>query len=264
MRANTVKEQWRRGEVTYGGWLSIASTVSAEIMAHRGYDWLCIDMQHGVIDYQAAAPMLQVIGATDTVPFVRVPWNEFGIIGKMLDAGAMGVIIPMVNSPDEAQRAVSACRYFPAGARSYGPTRIGITAGADYFARANDEIACIPMIETKQAVDQLDDILAVPGIDAVYVGPSDLSITFGQQPRGDNEGAFEQARLRIAAGCREHGVVAGIHANAGLAARHRNAGYQMITISSDVLSLGAGAHADLKVAREGARADDAPAQGRTY
>jgi len=260
MRENTVKSKWRAGEVTHGAWLSIPSSFSAEVMAHQGYDWLCIDMQHGVIDYQVAVTMLQAIGATETIPFVRVPWNEFGIIGKMLDAGAYGVIIPMVNSVDEAKAAVAACRYYPAGSRSFGPTRAGFYAGADYYGGANEQIACIPMIETKQAVERLDDLLAVPGIDAVYVGPADLSITLGQQPRMDNEGAFEQARLRIADACARHRVTAGIHASAALAPKHAAAGYRMITITSDVAALAAGAARDLAAVRAG----DAPSAQPLY
>jgi len=250
MRTNTVKEKWASGEVTYGGWLSVPSSFSAEVMAHQGFDWLCIDMQHGVVDYQVAVTMLQAIGSTETIPIVRVPWNEPGIIGKMLDAGALGVIIPMVNSVEEAKAAVAACRYYPDGARSYGPTRAAYFAGADYFANANREIACIPMIETKQAVERLDDILAEPGIDAVYVGPADLSITLGLPPGMNNGGAFEEARVLIAKKCAEHGVTPGIHANAGLAAKHAETGYRMITISGDAVALAAGAAADLRAVRE--------------
>lgn len=249
MRTNTVKEKWAHGEVTHGGWLSVPSSFSAEVMAHQGFDWVNIDMQHGLIDYQVALTMLQAISTTATIPFVRVPWNEFGIIGKMLDAGAMGVIIPMVNSVEEAKAAVAACRYFPDGARSFGPTRVSYYAGTDYYAGANREIACIPMIETRQAVERLDDILSVPGIDAVYVGPADLSITLGLPPGMNNGGAFEDARVLIAKKCKAHGVIAGIHANAGLAAKHAEAGYQMITVSGDAGAIAAQAQADLKVAR---------------
>ena len=249
MRSNTAKEKWARGEVTFGAWLSIPSSFSAEVMAHQGFDWVCIDMQHGVIDYQVAVTMLQAIGSTDTIPFVRVPWNEFGIIGKVLDAGALGVIIPMVNSVEEAKAAVAACRYFPLGSRSFGPTRASYYAGPDYFFGANDQVACIPMIETKQAVERLDDILAVPGIDAVYVGPADLSITLGLPPGMDNGGAFEDARVRIAQTCVERGVTAGIHANASLAEKHAAAGYRMITVSGDAAAIPMQAQADLKLAR---------------
>jgi 4-hydroxy-2-oxoheptanedioate aldolase len=249
VRTNTVKEKWSRGEVTYGGWLSIPSSFSAEVMAHQGFDWLCIDMQHGVIDYQVAVTMLQAISTTAATPIVRVPWNEFGIIGRMLDAGAMGIIVPMVNTPGEARAAVAACRYFPAGARSYGPTRAALYAGADYFDHANEEVACIPMIETKQALAGLDDILSVPGIDAVYVGPADMSITLGLPPRMDNGGAFEDARVAIAEGCKRHGVTAGTHGNAHLARKHADAGYRMITVYHDVVALASGAAADLTTAR---------------
>lgn len=249
MRTNTVKAKWASGEVTFGAWLSIPSSFSAEIMANQGFDWVCIDMQHGVIDYQVALTMLQAIGATATIPFVRVPWNEPGIIGKALDAGAMGVIIPMVNSVAEAKQAVAACRYFPQGARSFGPTRATYYAGTDYFTSANQEVACIPMIETRQAVEHLDEILAVPGIDAVYVGPADLSITYGLPPGMANGGAFEEARVLIAKKCAEHGVTAGIHANASLAEKHASAGYRMITISGDAVAIPMQAQADLKTAR---------------
>jgi 4-hydroxy-2-oxoheptanedioate aldolase len=261
MRVNTMKEKWARGEVTHGAWLSVASSFSAEVMAHQGFDWICIDMQHGVVDYQVAVTMLQAIGATETIPIVRVPWNEFGIIGKMLDAGALGVIIPMVNSVEEAKVAVAACRYFPEGSRSFGPTRAAYYAGANYFGEANQQVACIPMVETKHAVERLDDILSVPGIDAVYVGPADLSITLGLPPRMDNEGAFEEARLRIAERCKAHGVTAGIHANASLAAKHAAAGYRMITISGDVGAMAAGAAADLRTAGEARSQGGKPAYG---
>ena len=254
MRTNTMKEKWARGEVTFGSWLSIPSSFSAEVMAHQGFDWVCIDMQHGVIDYQVALTMLQAIGTTETIPIVRVPWNEPGIIGKVLDAGAMGVIIPMVNSVEEAKAAVAACRYFPQGARSFGPTRASYYAGTDYFAGANREIACIPMIETKQAVERLDDILAVPGIDAVYVGPADLSITYGLPPGMNNGSPFEEARQLIAKKCAEHGVTPGIHASASLAEKHAAAGYRMITISGDAVAIPVQAQADLKLARGTAEA----------
>jgi 4-hydroxy-2-oxoheptanedioate aldolase len=245
MRENATKARWRRGEVTHGAWLSIPSAFSAETIARAGFDWVCIDMQHGVIDYQVAVTMLLALSTGDCTPIVRVPWNEPGIIGKMLDAGAMGIIIPMVNSVDEARAAVAACRYAPVGARSYGPTRAAMYAGADYFTHANEQVACIPMIETKRALEDLDAILDVPGIDAVYVGPADMSITLGQQPRMDNGGAFEEARLRIAAACAKRGITAGIHANAALAPKHAAAGYRMITITSDVAAIATACGADL-------------------
>ncbi len=245
MRENTVKTKWRAGEITYGAWLTIPSSLPAEALAHHGYDWICIDMQHGAIDYAAAFSMLTAISTTPTIPFVRVPWNDFSAINRVLDAGAMGVVVPMVNSAGEARAAVSACRYAPNGARSWGPIRASIALGADYFQHADDEIACIVMVETKQAVERLDDILAVPGIDAVYVGPADLSITLGLPPGPDNGGAFEAARLHIAKTCNARGITAGMHANASLAAKHVAAGYRMITITTDLSAMTSSAAADL-------------------
>jgi 4-hydroxy-2-oxoheptanedioate aldolase len=167
----------------------------------------------------------------------------------VLDAGALGVIVPLVNSADEARAAVNACRYAPAGTRSWGPVRAQHALGGNYFERADDEVACIIMIETKQALDRIDDILSVPGIDAVYVGPADLSITLGLPPGLDNGGAFEEARLLIVDACKRHGITAGMHANASLAAKHAAAGYQMITITHDLGALNAAAAADLRLAR---------------
>lgn len=249
MFENTVKARWRSGRAAFGAWLSIPSSVSAEVVARQGFDYVCIDMQHGLIDYQTALSMLQAISATPTVPFARVPSNDFAAINKILDAGALGVIVPMVNSPEEARAVVDACRYHPEGSRSFGPTRAGYAFGPDYFARANAEVACIPMIETRQAVERVDDILSVPGIDAIYVGPADLSVTLGQQPRMDNDGAFELARQKIAKSCAAHGIVAGIHASAALAERHLQAGFRLITVSSDHGSLASGAARDLRTVR---------------
>jgi 4-hydroxy-2-oxoheptanedioate aldolase len=249
MRQNTALAKMRAGEPTFGTWLSIPNSVSAEVMARQGFDWICIDMQHGMVDYSDAVHMLQAISQTDCIPFVRVPWLEFGIIGKVLDAGAMGVIIPMVNSVEEAKLAVSACRYFPDGARSFGPIRAAYYAGADYFAHANEEIACMPMIETRQAYDRIDDILSVPGITAVYVGPADMSITLGQRPGMDNDGEFDQVQRGIVEACNRHGVVPGIHSNAQLAAKRVAGGFKMITVSGDLGGMAVAAAADLKLAR---------------
>ena len=181
---------------------------------------------------------------------MRVPWNEPGIIGRVLDAGALGVIIPMVNTPDEARRAVDACRYAPAGTRSYGPLGAAVRHGADYALAANDAVACIPMIETRQAIESIDEILAVPGIDAVYVGPADLALTYGLPPAIDNPGEpFDGALATVVAACQRHGVVPGIHANAALAAKRRAAGFRMVTVASDATVAVQGLRAALETAR---------------
>jgi 4-hydroxy-2-oxoheptanedioate aldolase len=164
MRENAVKRLWREDKPALGGWLSIGNTFSAEVMAGQELDWLCIDMQHGVIGYDTAVPMLQTISATNVTPIVRVPWCEQAMIMKMLDAGAYGIIVPLVNSRAEAERAAAACRYPPKGIRNHGPTRAAYYAGFDYLAHANDEVLCIPQIETVEAMDNLDGILSVPGV----------------------------------------------------------------------------------------------------
>ena len=252
MKENRVRRIWRDGGVAYGAWLSIPNAFTAEIIARQGFDWVCIDMQHGWADYPSALDMIAAIWTTDAAPFVRVPWNEQGIIGRTLDAGAMGVIVPMVNSRAEAMAAVNACKYHPAGQRSYGPTRAAMLAGEDYFDRANQETLCIPMIETATALENLDEILTVPGVDAVYVGPADLSITLGLPPALDNQAsAFLNAIRRIAEACLAHDVTPGIHANASLAPRRKKIGYRMITVSADVSALSSGAESDLGKAREG-------------
>ncbi|MGH2400216.1 MAG: HpcH/HpaI aldolase family protein, partial [bacterium] len=253
MRENRVKRMWEASQPELGGWLTVPSSFSAEIFAHAGFDWINVDMQHGVVDYQMAVTMLQAISTTETVPFVRVPWNEPGIIMKSLDAGAYGVIIPMVNSRAEAEAAVAACRYAPRGVRSYGPIRAAMYAGRDYFAHADEEIACIAMVETKEALANLDEVLSVPGLDAVYIGPSDLSVSLGLAPAYDqDERVFTEAIDRVLSGCRQHGVVPGIHAGGPAVARKRvEQGFLMIEMCDDAGSLARSAAADLKTVRGG-------------
>jgi 4-hydroxy-2-oxoheptanedioate aldolase len=251
VRQNHVKRAWREGKTTFGAWLSLPSSFSAEVMAHQGFDWLCIDMQHGLIDYSSAVPMLQAISTTSTVPIVRVPWNEPGIIMKSLDAGAYGVIVPMVNSRAEAEAAAGACRYAPRGYRSYGPLRASIYAGRDYFDHADDTILCICMIETKQALENLDEILSTPGVDACYVGPADLSVSLGLPPRPDHEGGvFTEALESIVAACRKHGVVPGAHAANPVIARKRiEQGFQFLEVCADADAMARTAASDLAAVR---------------
>ena len=251
MRENRVKRMWQVGQPALGGWLTVPSSFSAEVMAHAGFDWLCVDMQHGVIDYQAAVTMLQAISTTETVPFVRVPWNEPGIIMKALDAGAYGVIIPIVNTPAEAEAAVQACRYPPRGIRSHGPIRASLYGGRDYITRGNDEVLCIVQVETKESVDNLDDILSVPGVDATYIGPADLSLSLGLPPASDHdEPAFVAAIERVLEVSRRHHVVPGAHGGNVVTARKRlEQGFLLVEMCDDAGSLARSAAADLKAVR---------------
>ena len=261
MRQNRLKKLWREGRPALGGWLQIPSSFAAEVMAHAGFDWVCVDMQHGVIGYQQSVEMLQAISTTEAVPLVRVPWNEPGAIMKALDAGAYGVIIPMVNSREEAKAAVAACRYPPEGARSYGPVRAAYYGGLDYAINANQETCCIPMIETTQALERLDQILSVPGIDAIYVGPADLSMSLGLLPAADNDdSAFVTAIEKILAGCRRHRVVPGIAGSVKTAPKRIDQGFLMVAVVTDAAVLAEGAGRDLSEVRSAGA--EAPAQGR--
>ena len=255
MRPNPLREAHAAGNPTFGGWLSIPSGPSAEVMAHAGFDWLCVDMQHGLIEYQTMVTMLQAISTTDTVPIVRVPWNEPGIIMKSLDAGAYAVIIPMVNTRAEAEAAAGACHYAPRGYRSYGPIRANIYGGRDYYQHADDTILCIAMVETAQALDNLDDILSTPGVDACYVGPADLSISLGLPPRQDHEGGpFTEALERIVAGCKKHGVVPGVHAGTpAIALKRIGQGFRFLEVCADGDAMARSAAADLKAVRPDGR-----------
>jgi 4-hydroxy-2-oxoheptanedioate aldolase len=253
VRANRLREIWAKGEAAVNGWLAIPSAFSAEVMSHQGFDSLTIDMQHGVVDYQVAVTMLQGISTTGVVPLARVPWNDPARIMKILDAGAYGVICPMINTRDEAEALVAACKYYPRGYRSWGPVRASIYAGTDYTpARANETLLVIPMIETAQAVKNIDDILSVPGIDAVYVGPADLSITLGCTPRLDQtEAPVVEAQQQIAAACKRHKVVAGIHCGgAPYALKMIAEGYQFVTLASDGRFLAARAADEVAAVRK--------------
>ena len=210
------------------------SPIGAEIMAGLDLDYVCIDMQHGLIGYSDSLALLASLTSRSVTPVIRVPWNTPDHIGKALDAGAMGVIIPMVNSEAECRAAVEAASYPPLGRRSYGPSRAAIVEGPDYFAEA--EITIIPMIETAAALADLDAILAVEGVSAVYIGPADLAISMGFAP-GSEDPAFLQALDRIVAGCNAHGVVPGIHATTASATDRLNRGFRMVTVTTDLVAL---------------------------
>ena len=248
-----MRETWTAGKTAMGAWLSTREPLLAEVAALAGYDYVCVDMQHGLNSYEHVVTMLYAMARTPTTPVVRVPWNEPGIIGRVLDAGAYGVIIPMVNTASDARSAVSSCFYGPKGTRSMGPAGVSARVSREaYFDTANNKVLCIPMIETKQAVENLDEILAVPGIDAVYVGPADLSITYGLAPRVDQADEEWNAALdRIVERCKAHGVVPGMHADSTLAPKRAATGFRMITVGFDLTNAMNGLRNDIKKAREG-------------
>ncbi len=234
--SNKLKARLKSGKAAVNGWLAIPSGFSAEVMAQCGWDSVTVDMQHGVQDYLSMVACFQAMQAHPVTPLVRVPWNEPGIIGKVLDGGAMGVICPMVNTKHEAERLVSACRYPPAGARSNGPIRAAMYGEvSSYQATANDEIMVVPMIETQEAIDNIDAILDVPGIDMIYIGPSDLGFSLGMVPILDREepkilGIYEH----LLAAVKKRGIKAGLHnGSAAYAARMIGMGFDFVTIAND-------------------------------
>jgi 4-hydroxy-2-oxoheptanedioate aldolase len=251
MRKNLALAKWRAGEPTIGGWLSLANTHVAELMAHAAFDWLCIDLQHGLIDYGDLTHMLPAISTTEVTPLVRVSGNDPKEIMKVLDAGAMGVIVPLVNSRQEAETAVAACRYPPRGGRSFGPIRAALYAGAGYVEEANDEIACIAMIETKLAVDNVESIVTTPGLSGVYIGPNDLALSIGLPPQGDSDDPRHRAAVEsVLACCKQHRLPVGIHTGGvEYTRRWLAAGFNFVTLGTDRGFMMKAAAAELAAAR---------------
>jgi 4-hydroxy-2-oxoheptanedioate aldolase len=210
-------------------------------MAHQGFDSITIDTQHGVVDYQMAITMLQAISTTDVIPLVRVPWNDPGLLMKTLDAGAYGVFCPMINTADDAAALVRACKYPPQGIRSFGPIRAkyyaggGTHGGGDYHLCANEETLVIPQIETREAIENLDEILQVEGIAAIYIGPSDLAMALGCEPRtGQSDPVVVEAKATILDACKRYGIPAGIHTNSvAVAVEMIQQGFQLTSLQSD-------------------------------
>src|SRR5262245_1700937 len=231
---NKLKARLKSGKACVNAWLAIPSGFSAEVMAQCGFDSVTVDMQHGVQDYQTMVQCFQAMERHPITLMTRVPWNEPGIIGKALDGGAYGIICPMVNSKKEAEALVSYCRYPPVGARSNGPIRAAMYGVAGtYQTTANDETLVIPMIETRQAVDGIDEILDVPGIDAIYIGPSDLAFSYGRTPKLDNDEPEVLAIYdKLLKACGKRGIYAGIHCGgAAYAARAIKMGFRLTTIA---------------------------------
>ncbi len=253
MRANRLREIWASGGAAVNGWLAVPNGFSAETMAHQGWDSLTVDTQHGVVDYQAAVSMLTAISSTSTVPVARVPWLDPSHLMKILDAGAYGVICPMVNSREDAEKLVDYTRYPPLGTRSFGPIRGLLYGGSDYPEQANDTVVIFAMIETRAGLDNLEDILGTPGLDAVYVGPSDLSLALGCRPTFDDvDPPVADAIASIVAMAKKHGKIAGIHNGTPEAALKRiEMGYQFVTVSSDARLMASGSQQILSVMRAG-------------
>ncbi len=268
MFSNRLKQQWAEGRAAINGWLSIGNPFTAEIMAAQGYDSVTIDAQHGALDYSAVLPMLQAMRASGVTPLVRVPWREPGAVMKALDAGAQGIICPMVNSAAEAAEFVSYTRYPPHGQRSFGPTRAAFAYGS-YGVAANDEVLALAMIETQQGMDNLEQIAATPGLDGIYIGPADL--TLGTQngrlaPGFDREEPEIVALIqRILAACKENGIRACLHCGSPeYAAKAVGWGFDLTTVGGDTRLLAAAASASVAKWRDLTGAGPASATKGVY
>jgi 4-hydroxy-2-oxoheptanedioate aldolase len=245
--ANNVKKIWASGKVVVNAWLAIPSGFSAEVMAQCGFDSVTVDMQHGVQDYQSMIQCFQAMQAHPVTPMVRVPWTEPGIIGKVLDGGAYGVICPMINTKEEAEAFVSYCKYPPRGSRSNGPIRAMMYGEAGtYQTTANAETLCIPMLETRKAVENMESILDVEGIAGVYVGPSDLGFSYGLVPKLDREEPeIIKIYEKLIKECDKRGIAPGIHCSGWEGAvRNINMGFRLVTLMNDsgLLAMSAKSH----------------------
>jgi 4-hydroxy-2-oxoheptanedioate aldolase len=239
MRPNPVKQALKAGQPSVGTWLSLGSITAARFLARTGFAWLTVDVEHSLVDWETATHMFAAIADAGGVALARVPANRHDHIKRVLDNGAHGVVVPMVNSRDEALAAISACKYPPAGTRSVGGSVHALNfhaTAADYFAHADDEVLVVLQCEHIHAVEDADAIFSVPGIDAVFVGPNDLAASMrspdGKPPSGE---ATARAMQHILATCRKHGVPAGLHTFSAEEARRRiEEGWQFIAVNSEL------------------------------
>jgi 4-hydroxy-2-oxoheptanedioate aldolase len=238
MKQNYVRHKLKRGEPSVGTWLTLPNTVAARLMAQTGFDWLTVELEHTPTSLETAANNFAIVAASGCVPLARVPWNSVENIKRVLDTGAWGIVVPMVNSRAEAEAAVAAARYAPLGQRSIGGQMHAAnfdTDSATYYARANDEILVVLMAEHVQAIAAMDDILSVPGIDVIFIGPNDLHHSMGRPPAFESDDKeFVSAVQRVLKTARKHGVAPGIHVvDAAAAQRRLSEGFQFIAVASE-------------------------------
>jgi 4-hydroxy-2-oxoheptanedioate aldolase len=242
MRPNRLRQIWAEGRGVLNGWCGVPNAFVAETMAHQGWDSVTVDTQHGLIGYSEMLAMLQAISTTEATALVRVSWNNPGELMRALDAGASGVICPMISNRTECEAFVRACRYPPDGYRSFGPARAALVHGADYPQHANAEILTLAMIETAEGLQKADEIAATPGLDGIYIGPSDLSLALGGQPTQDSDDPVRLAAFdKILAACKKAGVKAGVHTTSVAYSQQMLArGFDMVTVGADTRYLAAG------------------------
>jgi 4-hydroxy-2-oxoheptanedioate aldolase len=251
VRPNAVRQRWRKGEPAIGCLLTLHSPLMAEVMGQIGFDWLGVDLQHSETNLAGIQGMFQAVSTTSAMPFTRVAGNDSILIQRVLDLGAYGVIVPYVQTPEEAEAAVRAARYPPRGVRSWGPIRGVLYGGTDYFDHANEETVLLVMLETRQAVEQARAILSVPGVDGCFVGPNDLGISYGERPERGVSAGVEEAIQEVLAAARETGTVAGIQTfGAEEASRRAEQGFMFIGLGSEVRLASAAARRELTQFRQ--------------
>jgi 4-hydroxy-2-oxoheptanedioate aldolase len=249
---------WDAGQPAYGTVIAIPSSFVTELIVAAGFDWICIDCQHGLITDRDVVSILQAAGSMTT--FVRVAWNRPELIMRALDAGADGIIVPMVNSAAEAKAAADACHYPPAGFRSYGPTRAAVKVGDFTPASANSRVICAVMIETLEAAEHADEILGTEGVDAVWVGPWDLSLSASGGLEAPGETARDVELIQsVLKSSLENSVIPGISVATPEQARYwRDAGFTMVAVLSDYRMLASSAQTILDATRETSGEPPAP------
>jgi 4-hydroxy-2-oxoheptanedioate aldolase len=235
MRSNQTKRLLGQGRPAIGTFCLGASTLIAELLGHSGLDFVMVDLQHGECTPDRLQGMLQALSATPTTPLVRVPANTPVDIQRALDMGAAGIIVPTVNTREEAEAAVRSVRYAPLGVRSWGPLRGALYLGSDYFSEAHEELLTVLMIESAEGCRNAHEILSVPGVDACFIGPNDLSITLGFPPGlAELPPPVEEAITAILAAARTTGKVAGIQVFTPHAAKPRiEQGFRFVSVMSD-------------------------------
>jgi 4-hydroxy-2-oxoheptanedioate aldolase len=256
LRTNTVKQALREGRATVGSWLTIADPVSALQMAGTGFDWFVIDCEHSAINFETAALMCQAVAQAGSVPLMRVPWSNAENVKRTLDSGAFGLIFPMQNSRAEAEQSVRWSLYPPRGLRGFGP-RLGVTAFdtdvRTYYEHANDEILIVVQIEQAEAVEAVDEILSVPGVDVALIGPNDLSASLGLSPfEAHDDPRFIETVAHIRERAVAHGVAPGIYAPTPEVGRQRlDEGFRFVGVGDESGHMVRGAQEALAQLRPG-------------